>query len=112
MNKWDLEINYRHSLPVWEGQDDEYNEADEILIGSEIEPIKIFEIDLSHPYCRNGIDIEKEEVFLIAQKGRYLLISRTQSGYDHEVAGREVSYSWEAYELPSTMKVDRCKLTV
>jgi len=105
----EIEYNYKFNLPVWEGVDSEYSESTEKLIGSEIEPIKLYEIDETTQYSKNGLDVYIETGWLVKQQGKFFVVETRESGYDHEQAGREISHSWEAYFMEKTIQIDRVK---
>ncbi len=99
MKEKHIEINYPFSLAVGEGRRD-------VLIGSEIEPIKIGEKVLAKEWDNGPTTYRRESVleyFFILQHGKPLVIERYFQRGDYA----SLDESWEAYSLPDTLQVDR-----
>ena len=86
-------LNYSFSLPVRESN------GRQVLIGSEIEPIKIGESEN---------EWQVTEFYLAIQGGKPIVIAESYRP-DTEWADGEAK-GWEAYAMPSTMQIDRIKI--
>ena len=107
MDGKEVEMNYPFSLKVMIGEDlsgDKSVAGDETVeqfIGSEIEPVKVGEME--EPYEGNSSSTYIE-YWLVVQKEQAILITKKSVVESYGYQTQNIEYSWEAFELPRITK--------